>query len=62
VATHNDANNGAGTGAITYTLTNAVIASNPIHGAHRQFGLGTLTITAFSTDGATNPLAISMAP
>jgi hypothetical protein len=62
VATHNDANNGAGTGAITYTLTNAVIASNPIHGAHRQFGLGTLTITAFSTDGVTNPLAISMAP
>jgi hypothetical protein len=61
VATHNDAKNGTGTGAITYTLSNAVIASNPIHGAHRQFGLGTLTITAFSTDGATNPLSISIA-
>lgn len=61
-ATHNDARNGAGTGAITYTLTNAVIANTPIHGAHRQFGQGTLTIAAFSTDGVTNPLATSVAP
>jgi hypothetical protein len=60
-ATHNDAKNGAGSGAITYTLTNAVVASNPIHGAHRQFGQGTLTLTACSLDGVTNPLSISTA-
>jgi hypothetical protein len=60
-ATHNDAKNGVGTGAITYTLSNAVIASNPIHGAHRQFGQGTLTLTATSPDGMTNPLSTSIA-
>jgi hypothetical protein len=61
-ATHNDARNGASTGATTYTLSNAVIATNPIQGAHRQFGQGTLAITAFSTDGVTNPLSTSVAP
>jgi hypothetical protein len=60
-ATHNDARNGIGTGAITYTLTNAVIASNSIRGSHRQFGQGTLTLTAFSSDGVTNPLSTSTA-
>ena len=59
-ATHNDAKNGPGSGAITYTLVNSVIASNPVHGTHRQFGLGTLTITAFSLDGVTNPLSTSI--
>jgi hypothetical protein len=61
-ATHNDAKNGSGTGAITYTLANAIIANSPIQGAHRQFGMGTLTLTAFSTDGVTNPLSTSIAP
>jgi len=60
-ATHNDAKNGTGSGAITYTLTNAVIASNPVQGTHRQFGQGTLTVTAYSTDGITNPLSTSIA-
>ena len=60
-ATHNDARNGALTGAITYTLANAVVAANPIKGSHRQFGQGTLTLTAFSTDGQTNPLSTSIA-
>lgn len=61
-ATHNDARNGAGTGAITYTLANAVVASNPIQGSHRRFGQGTLTLTAFSVDGVTNPLSATIAP
>lgn len=56
-ATHNDARNGAGTGAITYVLNNAVVASNPIHGAHRQFGQGALTLASYSLDGVTNPLS-----
>ncbi len=61
-ATHNDARNGTGTGAITYTLANAVVASNPVQGSHRQFGHGTLTITAYSSDGITNPLSTTIAP
>jgi len=60
-ATHNDAKNGVGTGAITYTLANAVVASNAIQGAHRQFGQGTLTLTAYALDGVTNPLSTSTA-
>lgn len=61
VATHNDARNGTGPGAITYTLTNAVIANAPVQGAHRQFGYGTLVLTAFSPDGVTNPLSTTIA-
>lgn len=60
-ATHNDALNGTGTGAMTYTLANAVVAANPVHGNHRQFGQGTLTLTTFSLDGVTNPLSVSIA-
>ncbi len=60
-ATHNDAKNGAGTGAVTYTLANAVVASCQVHGAHRQFGHGSVTFAAFSTDGVTNPLSTSFA-
>lgn len=60
-ATHNDAKNGTGTGATTYTLVNAVIAANPVGGAHRAFGQGTLTLVAFALDGQTNPLSLSVA-
>ncbi len=60
-ATHNDARNGAGTGAVTYTLANAVVATCQVHGAHRQFGHGSVTFAAFSTDGVTNPLSTSFA-
>jgi hypothetical protein len=61
-ATHNDAKNGVGTGAVTYTLANAVISACQVSGAHRQFGQGTLTLTAFSSDGITNPISTSVAP
>ncbi len=60
-ATHNDARNGSGTGAVTYTLSNAVVASHPLHGTHRQFGQAVLTFTAYSPDGVTNPLSFSIA-
>ena len=60
-ATHNDALNGTGSGSMTYTLANAVVAANPVHGSHRQFGQGTLTLTAYSLDGITNPLSVSVA-
>ena len=61
-ATHNDAKNGTGSGAITYIMTNAIVASNPIQGAHRKFGQGVLTLHAFSVDGVTNPLSTSSTP
>lgn len=60
-ATHNDASNGTGSGAITYTLSNAVVAACQVQGAHRQFGQGTLTFGAFSSDGVTNPISTSIA-
>ena len=60
-ATHNDAKNGIGTGAVTYTLANAVVAACQVQGAHRQFGQGSVTFHAFSTDGITNPISTSIA-
>ena len=60
-ATHNDARNGVGSGAVTYTMANAVVAACHVHGAHRQFGQGSITFAAFSGDGVTNPLATSIA-
>lgn len=61
-ATHNDARNGVGTGAVTYTLANAVVSACQVQGAHRQFGQGSMTLGAFSSDGVTNPLSTSIAP
>ena len=61
-ATHNDAKNGTGSGSITYTLSNAVIAQANVKGSHRQFGQGTLVLSSFSTDGVTNPLSVSVSP
>jgi hypothetical protein len=58
-ATNNDALNGLGSGAVTYTIANAVVAACHVQGAHRQFGQGSLTITAFSSDGVTNPISTS---
>lgn len=60
-ATHNDAKNGTGTGAVTYTMANAVVASCNVHGAHRHFGQGSISFAAFSGDGVTNPLSTSIA-
>jgi hypothetical protein len=39
-----------------------VVAANPVHGSHRQFGQGSLTLTTYSLDGTTNPLSVSVAP
>ena len=61
-ATLSDARNGTGSGSIAYTLVNAVVADSVISGAHRAFGQGTLTLSAFSTDGVTNPLSTTIAP
>lgn len=61
VATHNDARNLTLTGAITYTVVNAVVQAPDIQGAHRQYGQGTLVLGAYSPDGQTSPLALTVA-
>ncbi len=61
-ATHNDAKNGTGSGSITYTFSNAVVAQTNVKGSHRQFGQGTLVLSSFSSDGVTNPLSVSVSP
>jgi hypothetical protein len=61
-ATLNDARNGTGSGSIVYTLANAVVSNSVVAGAHRAFGQGTLTLSAFSSDGVTNPLSTTIAP
>jgi len=60
-STANDAKNGitASSGGRTFTLANAIIASNNGGGQHRQFMSGSLTFHAESTDGTTNPLTTS---
>lgn len=55
----NDLNNGAGTGALTCTVTNAVCVSNPFRGKNNDFGTGDLSFEAFAPDGITDPLTIT---
>ena len=59
VAVLNDARNGAGvgSGAIQYTLSNAVVQNTPAGGRHQHFARGKATFLAFSADGVTSPLA-----
>jgi hypothetical protein len=59
-ATHNDARNGAGAGAITYNLV-GVINKRPLSGGHRQFGQGSFQVDGYSADGSTNPLSLQVA-
>jgi len=61
VATANDAKNGttASSGGRTFTLANAIVASNNASGQHRQFMSGSVTFHAESSDGTTNPLTTS---
>jgi hypothetical protein len=60
-ATHNDFINGAGSGAMTYTISNCVIGSGPRSGAHRNVGRGTIEIETMAPDGVTSPIAVSYA-
>lgn len=59
-ATHNDAKL-AISGAIVYTLANAVARNASATGQRGQFGSATLTMDAFSSDGITNPLSFTRA-
>jgi hypothetical protein len=59
-ATHNDAKLATG-GSIIYALSNAVVANNSTAGNHAAYGTAVLQLTAFSSDGVTNPLAFTRA-
>jgi hypothetical protein len=59
--TANDAINGTGTGAVTYTLSNCHIVSHESNSQHQAVGSCTLTISAYSSDGTTSPLALTIA-
>lgn len=61
VAVQRDAKNGTGSGAITYTVSGAVVMDVDTGGQHRQFGQATIKICTESSDGATNPVATSVA-
>jgi hypothetical protein len=59
-STFNDAKLATG-GAIVYTLSNAVVENCTAGGAHAEYGEGTLSFLAFSSDGVTSPLGIARA-
>lgn len=59
--TANDAVNGTGSGAVTYTLSNCHIVSHESNSQHQSVGSCTLTISAYSSDGTTSPLALTIA-
>ena len=61
VATLQDMNNGIGAGAITFTLINAVIKSNPFTGKNNAFAEGTMEFEAYADSSDTDPLSFVIA-
>lgn len=57
----NDATNATGSGAITFTLSNCHVVSHEANAQHKAVGSATLAISAYSTDGTTSPLAMTIA-
>ena len=62
VATLYDSVNGSGSGALTETWINAVVADVPVSGPTNQFAGGTITFMCFSSDGTTDPYSYTQAP
>lgn len=58
----NDAQNGISTGAITFTLSNALLKSHNVNGQTNQYAAIESMWEAFSSDGTTDPLSIAVAP
>lgn len=56
--THADAK-AATSGAIVYTLANAVVENNPSSAPHGTFGAGSLSFVLFSSDGSTSPISFT---
>jgi hypothetical protein len=58
VAVVNDAVNGTGAGALTYSLSNAMRADLSISHRNQSADSSSVTYTAFSSNGSTDPLAV----
>jgi hypothetical protein len=61
VAVLYDAVNGSGSGALTKTWTNAVVADRPSSGPSNKYAGGSISFMCFSPDGTTDPLTNSQA-
>lgn len=57
----NDAKNGSGSGAATFTLVNAILVTNTANDQTNNFGQGEAMFHAYSSDGATDPLTVAIA-
>ena len=60
VYTYKDAKAATG-GALTVTVSTAIVETIQFTGQHRQFGSGTVTFATESSDGTTSPLTFSAA-
>jgi hypothetical protein len=60
VYTYKDAKVATG-GALTFTVTTAIVANVSVSQSHRQFGQATVTFGVESSDGATNPVSFAFA-
>jgi hypothetical protein len=56
-----DAKNGVGSGALTITLTNAVMETDEHSAANNDWGGSSVTFNAYSTDGSTDPMTVAEA-
>jgi hypothetical protein len=61
IATLQDMNNGVGSGAITITLANAVLKSNPVSGSNNNFSNVTVEFESFADGSDTDPLSFVVA-
>ena len=57
----NDAVNGTGAGALTYTLSNAMRAGIGINHRNQSADAGSVTYTSYSSNGSTDPLVVAEA-
>jgi hypothetical protein len=58
IANHNDAKLASG-GAAVYTVTTCIFENCQTNGPHASFGTATATFKTYTSDGATNPIAIT---
>lgn len=58
--TYKDAKVATG-GALTFTVSTAIVSDNSANQSHRQFGQGSITFMTESADGTTNPVTYAFA-
>jgi hypothetical protein len=59
--TFQDSANGTGSGALTFTATNAMVENFTSTGRFRTYGTGQMIIRTMSSDGITPPVSIAVA-